>query len=436
VFNYYIGLALRSLKRNVVLTCLMIAAIGVGIGASMTVFTVLRMMSADPVPGKSSQLFSPTIQNWAPEEGESAEHPVQLSYRDALAWMQARRGLRQTAMYNTGFSVMPAAADAKPFSVDGRAVAADFFAMFDVKFRSGGAWNRTDDDGQANVVVINSKLAERLFAQADPVGQTISLDQHDYRIVGVVDKVWNPEPHYYDVVSNGAFAETEDVFLPFSTAIARQMIYQGNNSCNISPGPGWEGHLNSECVWVQFWVELPTKGAERDFRQYLSNYAADQKRSGRFQWESKTGLYDVTEWLEFQKVVPHEMRISSLVAGGFLLVCLVNSVGLMLAKLSGRASELGVRRALGASKAEIFTQCVIEAAVVGLAGGLLGLLLTQFGLSIERTILTEDVARLATLNVGAVVLTLSLAIIATVCSGLYPSWRASRVQPAWQLKAQ
>jgi len=194
--------------------------------------------------------------------------------------------------------------------------------------------------------------------------------------------------------------------------------------------------LNSECVWLQFWVELPTAQAERDYRQFLVNYAAEQKRVGRFHWDAQTILDDVPTWLTYQKVVPTEMRVSSLVAGGFLLVCLINSVGLMLAKLTGRASELGVRRALGASKAEIFTQCLIETAVVGLAGGLLGLALTKLGLIVERTILTDDMARLAHLNPGAVIITLCLSIVATMCSGLYPSWRASRVQPAWQLKAQ
>src|SRR5271169_4803629 len=64
MFNYYLGLALRSLRRNVVLTVLMIAAIGVGIGASMTTLTVFRAMAHDPIPQKSAQLFAPQIDNW------------------------------------------------------------------------------------------------------------------------------------------------------------------------------------------------------------------------------------------------------------------------------------------------------------------------------------------------------------------------------------
>ena len=58
MFTYYLTLALRSLRRNVVLTVLMIAAIGVGIGASMTTLTVFRAMAGDPIPRKSRQLFA------------------------------------------------------------------------------------------------------------------------------------------------------------------------------------------------------------------------------------------------------------------------------------------------------------------------------------------------------------------------------------------
>jgi putative ABC transport system permease protein len=97
---------------------------------------------------------------------------------------------------------------------------------------------------------------------------------------------------------------------------------------------------------------------------------------------------------------------------------------------------LGVRRALGAAKSDIFLQCLVEAGVVGAVGGLLGLALTALGLAADRAYVAGDLARLAHLDQGAVALTLSLAVVATILSGLYPTWRASRVQPALQLKAQ
>ena len=79
------------------------------------------------------------------------------------------------------------------------------------------------------------------------------------------------------------------------------------------------------------------------------------------------------EWIALKKVVPDEVKLSTLIAFGFLIVCLINAVGLMLARFSGRAGELGVRRALGASRWSIFCQCMTETVLVGVLGGVLGL---------------------------------------------------------------
>ena len=64
-------------------------------------------------------------------------------------------------------------------------------------------------------------------------------------------------------------------------------------------------------------------------------------------------------------IIPDEVRVNSLLAFGFLTVCLVNAVGLMLARFSARANDFGVRRALGATRSDIFLQCLSETAVVG-----------------------------------------------------------------------
>ena len=89
MFSYYFGLAVRSLKRNLVLTVLMIAAVGVGIGASMTTLTVFRAMDNDPIPDKSRQLFAVQIDNWGPDSksvvaGDKEHFQEQISYIDAV----------------------------------------------------------------------------------------------------------------------------------------------------------------------------------------------------------------------------------------------------------------------------------------------------------------------------------------------------------------
>ena len=94
MFNYYFRLALRSLRRNIVLTALMIAAVGIGIGASMTTLTVFRAMDNDPIPQKSRQLFAVQIDNWGPDNrsivpGDEEHFQQQISYTDAIGLMNA-----------------------------------------------------------------------------------------------------------------------------------------------------------------------------------------------------------------------------------------------------------------------------------------------------------------------------------------------------------
>lgn len=234
MLGYYLDMALRSLRRNVALTALMIAAVGVGIGASMTMLTTLRAMSGDPIPDKESKLFVPQIDTFGRDSrhGSSEDRlPDQLSYGDAMALMRAHR------------------------------------------------------------------------------------------------------------------------------------------------------------------------------------------------------------------VVSDEVKVNTLIGVGVLAVCLINAIGLMLAKLASRAVDLGIRRALGGSRRDIFLQCVTETALVGLLGGLLGLALTAAGLAANRALLAPQakhvsVDSLTQLDTGMVAITLAVAVLATICAGLYPTWRASRVQAAWQLKAQ
>jgi putative ABC transport system permease protein len=193
--------------------------------------------------------------------------------------------------------------------------------------------------------------------------------------------------------------------------------------------------IRSECVWIGYWAELPTIAEATSYRQFLHGYAAEQQRAGRFTWAPNVRLRNVTDWLDFQRVVPPESKISLLVSLGFLLICLVNTVGLLLAKFMRRAPEIGVRRALGASRANIYAQFLIEAAAVGVAGGLVGLLLTGLGVLGVGLVFDPQIARLARLDVSLVGLTLLVSILATVLAAFYPTWRAAQVQPAWQLKS-
>jgi putative ABC transport system permease protein len=107
---------------------------------------------------------------------------------------------------------------------------------------------------------------------------------------------------------------------------------------------------------------------------------------------------------------------------------------LLLAKFLRRSGEIGVRRALGASRGAIFAQCLVEAGLIGLLGGFFGWLLTLFGLYLVRQ-QPVDYARLAHLDAAMFLGTFVLAVLTSLLAGVVPALRASRVVPAWQLKA-
>lgn len=437
MLSYYFDLGLKSLRRNAVLTLLLVTAIAVGIGASMTTLTVFRAMSGDPIPRKSAQLFVPQIDSRGPNDsGERTEdHLVdRLTYIDAMALMKARAAKRQTAIYGSSISLKPADLKQKPFRARVRAVYTDFFPMFEVPFKYGNPWPASDDDNHSPVVVITRALNERVFGGGNSVGKPLDLGGESYTIVGILD-TWEPIPQFYDI-GRTPFAGKDEVFMPFSRAIDQQLSASGPMSCAADEPVGFAARLTSDCIWGRFWVELPTAADVAKYRNFLNSYAEDQRRSGRFNWPARTQLRDVMTWLKYNHVVPSEVRILILVSFGFLLVCLLNAMGLMLAKLMGRSGDIGVRRALGASRQAIFVQCLIETGVVGLAGGLFGLLLTLAGLWATRALLPSEFVAVTHLDAGDVIIALLLGIASTIVAGLYPTWRVSHVQPAWTLKAQ
>jgi putative ABC transport system permease protein len=437
MFNYYLTLALGSLRRNVLLTGLMIVAIGVGIGASMTTLAVFRAMSGDPIPRKSSQLFVVQIDNWGPNKpGEQTEDQLKdnISYLDAMALMHAHVAKRQTAIYSTFLKGFAPDTPSAPFEIIVPAVYADFFPMLDAPFEFGGPWTQDDDAAGTPVAVISRESNDKLFSGANSVGKTLLLNGSSYRIVGVLDR-WPLVPRFYNL-HIGAYANVDELFIPFSRAINIHSPNMSGTACPATLPQAWDALIRSECVWIQFWAELPTRSDADKYRAFINNYAADQQHLGRFRWPPHTQMRDVRQWLKYQHVVPSELSILVLASFGFLFVCLMNAMGLMLAKIMARTQDIGVRRALGASRHAIAAQCLVEAAMTGIFGAALGLVLTMLGVLVMRGVFAEGYARLTYITVPTVALEVLLAIAATMAAALYPTWRAANVEPALQLKAE
>lgn len=436
MFSYYVKLAYLSCKRTWGMTLLMVCAIGLGIGASMTTITVNYLMSANPIPHKSEQLFFVQMDSWQPNNpyNDDGDAPEQLTYRDATYLWQAQKAKRQSIQSGMSAVIEPADKEVLPFMVQGRANSADFFPMFDVPFLYGSGWDHQADLKKERVIVINAELNERLFGGKDSIGQTVRMAGEDYKITGVMDR-WNPKPRFYDI-STGAFNDVEEVFVPFSLITEQKFSRSGNTNCWKPTESGFQAFLDSECIWVQLWVELPTEQDKDAYFSFMNAYAKEQHQYGRFARTDNNKLRDVMQWLENQQVVSDDASMMMAMSLMFLLVCLLNTVGLLLAKFLGKASEIGVRQALGASRNDLFIQHLIESGCIGLAGGLLGLILALLGLEAIKVMYGDWIRDLAQLDLTLVAMAIGLAIVSALLAGLYPTWRACQVQPSVQLKSQ
>ena len=437
MFGYYLDLALRSLKRNPVLTALMVLAIGLGIGASMTMITVLHVMSGDPLPGRSAKLFVPMLDPRPPQQGAVAPTrlrgtPDGFTWTDALNLLREHRADRQAAMNAGGAAVRPERTGLHPFIERGEYVTSDFFAMFGVPFRAGNGWTAEQDRERARVVVLNARLDRKLFGNATGIGRTVRLDNTDFQVIGVL-KGWHPQPAFYAQTGHGIFGDAPQFFVPLQTAMDVKLETVGHVSCWGNGADSLEG---DQCTWLQFWVELDTPAKAAAYRGYLDNYWRDQQARGRFKRkDAAPRLFGMMAWLAHEQIIPANLSMQMWLAVGFLAVCMLSVVALLLAKFLRRSGEISVRRAMGARKRDIFLQFGIESAVIGVAGGLLGLALAQIGLwSVRQR--PDGYAQLAQMDVSMLVGTVMLAIVASVLAGLLPAWRACLVPPALQLKAQ
>jgi len=436
MFSYYFKLGLRSLRRNPALTTLMVLTLAIGVAASVSTLTILHMMSGDPIPHKSDRLFVPVfdvapVDNYKP--GDKLREN-QVSYPDVMNLLKSGQGVRRTGLYGISVPIEPPRKDLPVFSATGMAPTRDFFAMFDVPFLHGQAWSAQDDARGADVVVLSREISEKLFGDASPIGQRINVMNTPFTIVGVIDK-WVPQPRYYRLVGGEQFGKGEDLFVPLASAIRHEASRNGGMNCSERSDPGYEGTLRSNCTWLQFWFETASSADRAQLQAYIDSYASEQRKLGRMKRAAPNGLFNVTEWMEEREVVGKDTKLSAWLAFGFLLLCLVNTIGLLLAKFSVRAAEVGIRRALGASRREIFRQFLIESAVVGLAGGVLGLILA-FGALALLAMQGSEVAVVARMDLTMLAFTFALSVLAAILAGLLPTWRACQVTPALQLKSQ
>jgi putative ABC transport system permease protein len=141
------------------------------------------------------------------------------------------------------------------------------------------------------------------------------------------------------------------------------------------------------------------------------------------------------EWMIADEAIPEETRTMLIIGILFLVVSSVNLIGILLGKFLSRAPEVGVRRALGASKISVFLQHLVECEILGVLGGVLGLGLSVVALKMINGLFDQR-EPLFYLDLNMVGAGLVLSLIAGLVAGIYPAWRICRVAPATYLKLQ
>ena len=448
MLSYYLRLASKSFGRTPGLTALMICAIALGIGACIVTLTVYHAMSGNPIWWKSNVLYAVTMDSWDPGQPADPDHPAlapaQLTYKDATYLMTSDIPRRKAMMTELLGMLSGAPGQKTPVPVMTRATTGDFFPMFDVPFEYGGGWNAAADGGPEPVIVLSHKYNERLFGGRDSIGEAILWNGRQFRVIGVLGD-WQPTPKFYDL-NEGAFKQPDDAYVPFNWTRTLQELPAGRSGDWEPNAPvTYSGYLASEAVWIELWVELPTAAGRDRMLAFMNSYWAAQRKAGRFQRPLNNHLTSVGEWLQVNGVVSSDTSILLRLAFAFLAVCLINTIGILLAKFLKRSTVTGLLRALGASRRQIFWQHLVEVGTIAAAGAAAGVVVGAIGLKAVQVLYAtasigdtgaSNYAALAHFDPIGIGWALALAALSTVAAGLYPAWTIGRLPPSRYLKSQ
>jgi putative ABC transport system permease protein len=320
--------------------------------------------------------------------------------------------------------------------------------MFDVPFLYGQGWSKADDAGPAQVAVISRYLNDRLFAGENSVGRSVTFSGQQFRVIGVLDG-WLPLPRFYDPGGDNFFP-SDSLFIPFHWAEAMPDL-EFNGYCQQTDImlTSFKALMPSECISTGLWVELDTARQRQEFWRLLDNYGRAQKEAGRFVRPVNNRLANVSDWLKMNDVIDNQSRFQVVFALIFLGICVLNTLGLLLAKFMSVAPLSGLRRALGATRGDIMRQHLIEVVVLGGLGGVLGIGVAALGLRLIRVFFymqpsqlqsNPDYATIAQslshMDAKMVLAAIGLSLLAGILAGVYPVWRVGRMPPATFLKVQ
>ena len=336
--------AIRMLQKQPSFAVVALLTLALGIGATTVMFTLINGVLLKPLPySDPDKLVSVNGQSdrWNAEIfGEQ-----NVAYLDFLDCARESRSLTiAAALYNGGTVSEPG----EPEYVDLREISSGLFSVLRVPIVQGRSFLPEEDrQGAAPVAILGSGFWQRHFAgRTDAVGSSVVLDGKRFTIVGIAPAGFK------------LFGDEADIYTPVGQDTARYLRNRAAHPMHVV------GRLQSGTTLSQAQNELALLG------HHLAEQFPDTNAGRTFQVRSlrpNVGNVGSKLWLLLGAV------------GLVLLVACVNVASLLLARAVSRERELAMRAALGASRGRLVRQCLTESAMLGLAGGLLGVLIAADG---------------------------------------------------------
>lgn len=382
--------ALRSLRRAPVFTSVAVLTLALGVGANTAVFTVIRGVLLRPLPFRNPEALF--LVSDAPERMRSMVGPS-MTDKEYLHFKTAATQFASTTTFNVYPATLLGAGE--PLRVQTSSVTPSFFATLGVPAQRGRPFAPGDDAPGANaIVVIGDRLwRDRFGADSGVIGRSVSLEGYTKTIVGVM-------PDGFD------FPQHTEIWTPLT----------------IDPA----AH-NSR--FQQVIGRLVPGGSPATAFAELRNFVMDEQRA-----DTTTGREPSAPMIvPLHDAVVGEVRPSLLVFAGavalVLLIACANVSNLLLMRSSTRGHELGIRAALGASRARLVRQLLTESVIIAVIGGILGVFVAYGGVRLLLAAAPADLLpRVQEIRVDLVVLVVAFltCIAAGIVSGSAPAITASR----------
>ena len=452
MFSYNLQLALKSLKERPALTLLTILAIATGLGLYTTVKTMSYQSSQVPLAHKSKNIFLLQMDN-REITADAVEHQSRMgdtTYKDMVNLMAMEMpNVSKVVNWSTYGVLNVEDENINPIRTFASVTNHAFFTTFEPPFLYGNAWDKATEESGEAIIVISKLMNDQLFGGRNSVGEYVRINTHVLKIIGVLD-TWHLSYRFYD--RSFSRARPHNFFIPYTYALENDLPRRARFNCWAANADfvrsfqteNKERLLNSECTWIKFWIEVPDENIA-DYREQITSYIESQKALGRFPRELKVYLTNLTDQFTYVHNRNTFLNTFSVLATLFFAVCLLNAVGILLAKFMRRKKEVSLRRALGAKKKTIVMQHLLEVIIIGFLGGVLGIIISYFGLqgmmsirlySSDYTVRVEDVAPYFQLNWLMIANAFVTGIICTIVASIYPIWRLCNIPPASQLKSQ